>query len=79
MLRLGRGFAWLDTGTPSALLKAAEYARAIEQRQGQRIACSEEIAFTNGWIDANELLSAATKFQKSDYGAYLLDLLREAH
>ena len=78
VLRLGRGFAWLDTGTPSALLEAAEYVRAIEQRQGQRIACLEEIAFTNGWIDANDLRAAAAKFQKSDYGAYLLSVLREA-
>ena len=78
VLRLGRGFAWLDTGTPSALLEAAEYVRAIEQRQGQRIACLEEIAFHNGWIDANDLHAAAAKFQKSDYGAYLLSVLREA-
>ena len=78
VLRLGRGFAWLDTGTPSALLEAAEYVRAVEQRQGQRIACLEEVAFTNGWIDAAELRAAAAKFQKSDYGAYLLGVLREA-
>ena len=75
--RFGRGFAWLDTGTPAALLEAAEYVRAIEQRQGQRIACLEEIAFLNGWIDAEELAAAAKKFQKSDYGAYLQGVLRE--
>lgn len=78
VLRLGRGFVWLDTGTPSALLEAAEYVRAIEQRQGQRIACLEEVAFVNGWIDADALRAAAAKFQKSDYGAYLLSVLREA-
>jgi glucose-1-phosphate thymidylyltransferase len=78
VLRLGRGFAWLDTGTPTALLEAAEYVRAIEQRQGQRIACLEEIAYTNGWIDADALRAAAEKFKKSDYGAYLLGVLREA-
>ncbi|ARN81664.1 glucose-1-phosphate thymidylyltransferase RfbA [Methylocystis bryophila] len=77
VVRLGRGFAWLDTGTPSALLEAAEYVRAVEQRQGQRIACLEEVAFVNGWIDADSLRAAAAKFQKSDYGAYLLRVLRE--
>ena len=78
VLHLGRGFAWLDTGTPSALLEAAEYVHAVEQRQGQRIACLEEIAFHNGWIDDKDLRGAAAKFQKSDYGAYLLTVLREA-
>jgi glucose-1-phosphate thymidylyltransferase len=73
--RLGRGFAWLDTGTPTALLEAAEYVRAIEQRQGQRVACLEEIAFHNGWIDDQELRAAATRFSKSDYGGYLRRVL----
>jgi glucose-1-phosphate thymidylyltransferase len=76
--RLGRGFAWLDTGTPASLLEAAEYVRAIEQRQGQRIACLEEIAFRNGWIDAQELRAAADRFSKSDYGTYLRKVLGEA-
>jgi glucose-1-phosphate thymidylyltransferase len=67
--RLGRGFAWLDTGTPASLLEAGEYVRAIEQRQGQRIACLEEIAFRNGWIDSKELSAAIGKFSKSGYGA----------
>ncbi len=75
--QLGRGFAWLDTGTPASLLEAAEYVRAIEQRQGQRIACLEEIAFHNGWIDAQELRAAADKFAKSDYGLYLRKILGE--
>jgi len=79
VVRLGRGFAWLDTGTPSALLEASEYVRAIEERQGQSIACLEEIAFINGWIDANDLRAQAAKFQKSHYGAYLLNLLRETN
>jgi glucose-1-phosphate thymidylyltransferase len=75
--RLGRGFAWLDTGTPASLLEAAEYVRAIELRQGQRIACLEEIAFRQGWIDAETLRAAAQKFVKSQYGAYLTQLTRE--
>lgn len=76
--RLGRGFAWLDTGTPGSLLEASEYVRAIEQRQGQRIACLEEIAFHQGWIGAEEVRRAAAKLPKSGYGAYLLRVLREA-
>jgi len=75
--RLGRGFAWLDTGTPASLLEAGEYVRAIEQRQGQRIACLEEIAFRNGWIDSKELTAAIGKFSKSGYGAYLSAVLKE--
>ncbi|HEY8137464.1 MAG TPA: glucose-1-phosphate thymidylyltransferase RfbA [Methylocystis sp.] len=75
--RLGRGFAWLDTGTPASLLEAGEYVRAIEQRQGQRIACLEEIAFRNGWIDSKELSAAIGKFAKSGYGAYLSAVLKE--
>lgn len=69
--KLGRGFAWLDTGTPASLVEASEYVRVIEQRQGQRIACLEEIAFLQGWIDANALREAATKLAKSGYGLYL--------
>ncbi|ATQ70256.1 MULTISPECIES: glucose-1-phosphate thymidylyltransferase RfbA [Methylosinus] len=75
--RLGRGFAWLDTGTPASLLEAAEYVRAIELRQGQRVACLEEIAFHQGWIDAEELRAAAQRLAKSLYGAYLLQVLNE--
>jgi len=75
--RLGRGFAWLDTGTPASLLEAAEYVRAIELRQGQRIACLEEIAFRQGWIEPETLRAAAQKFAKSQYGAYLAQLMRE--
>jgi glucose-1-phosphate thymidylyltransferase len=75
--RLGRGFAWLDTGTPASLLAAAQYVQAIEQRQGQRVACLEEIAFHQGWIDETALRAAAAKFAKSGYGQYLLQLLSE--
>jgi glucose-1-phosphate thymidylyltransferase len=76
--RLGRGFVWLDTGTPASLLEAAQYVHAIEQRQGQRIACLEEIAFGNGWIDAQAMRQTAEKLAKSGYGGYLLQVLNEA-
>jgi glucose-1-phosphate thymidylyltransferase len=75
--RLGRGFVWLDTGTPASLLEAGEYVRAIEQRQGQRIACLEEIAFQQNWISADEVCAAAKTLSKSGYGAYLLRIVEE--
>ena len=75
--RLGRGFAWLDTGTPQSLLEAAEYVRAIEERQGQKIACPEEIAFRNSWIDSKTLREAATKMARNSYGEYLNKILTE--
>jgi len=75
--RLGRGFAWLDTGTPESLLQAAQYVHAVEQRQGQRIACLEEIAFASGWIGVDELRRAAAQLSKNGYGAYLAALADE--
>ncbi|MFZ4506530.1 MAG: glucose-1-phosphate thymidylyltransferase RfbA [Fimbriimonas sp.] len=72
---LGRGFAWLDTGTHSSLLQAANFVETIEQRQGQMIACPEEIAFALGLIDAAQLEKLAEPLRKSDYGRYLLALL----
>ena len=75
--RLGRGFAWLDTGTANSLVEASEYVRAIEQRQGQRIACPEEIAYRNGWIDAAALERLAVRLMKSGYGDYLKSILAE--
>ncbi|MGJ0395986.1 MAG: glucose-1-phosphate thymidylyltransferase RfbA [Methylocystis sp.] len=75
--RLGRGFAWLDTGTPEALIEAGEYVRAIEQRQGQRVACLEEIAFRAGWIDSTQARAAASKLSKSGYGHYISQVLAE--
>jgi glucose-1-phosphate thymidylyltransferase len=74
--RLGRGFAWLDTGTPDSLLEAAEYVRAVEHRQGQKISCPEEIAFGQGWISDELLQEQARKLGKSSYGAYLDQILR---
>lgn len=75
--KLGRGFVWLDTGTPASLLEAAQYVRAIESRQGQRIACLEEIAFYKGWLDEQALLKQADALAKCDYGAYLRRVLEE--
>lgn len=76
--RLGRGCAWLDTGTPTSLLEAAEYVRTIEQRQGQRIACVEEVAYLRGWIDAAQMERLAEELAKSDYGAYLRRVVAES-
>jgi glucose-1-phosphate thymidylyltransferase len=75
--RLGRGYVWLDTGTPASLIEAGEYVRTIEQRQGQRIACLEEIAFRHGWIGEADVRAAAARLAKSGYGRYLLQLLHE--
>jgi glucose-1-phosphate thymidylyltransferase len=74
---MGRGFAWLDTGTPESLLDAAEFVRALETRQGLRIACPEEIAFRNGWISNAELEKLGNALRKSDYGQYLLSLVEK--
>jgi glucose-1-phosphate thymidylyltransferase len=68
---LGRGFAWLDTGTHDSLLEAGHFVQTIEQRQGLKVACLEEIAFRNKWIDETILLSQAEALAKTSYGAYL--------
>lgn len=72
--RMGRGFAWLDTGTPESLTEASEYVRALEKRQGLRIAAPEETAYYMGYIDREALSKLATALGKSDYGKYLLRL-----
>jgi len=72
---MGRGYAWLDTGTPDSLLEAAEFLRTIEKRQGFKISCPEEIAYRMGFIDERQLLLLADDFGKSSYGAYLRGLL----
>jgi len=73
--RLGRGFAWLDTGTHDALLQASVFIQTIEERQGLKIACPEEIAFRQGWISVDELEALAAPLRASGYGKYLLGLL----
>jgi glucose-1-phosphate thymidylyltransferase len=74
--RMGRGFAWLDTGTHGSLLDAGNFVRTLEKRQGQQTGCLEEIAFANGWIDRETLAAQAEKFRKNDYGRYLMGLLK---
>lgn len=75
---LGRGFAWLDTGTHGTLLEAAQFVETIEKRQGFKIACLEEIAWRNGWLDNAGMLSAAAFYAKSGYGAYIRELVDES-
>ena len=74
----GRGFSWLDAGTPDSLLEAAQFVQTIEKRQGLRIACLEEIAFRHGFITLAELEKTAAGLAKSDYGQYLLKIAQEA-
>ncbi|MFY4806193.1 glucose-1-phosphate thymidylyltransferase RfbA [Aliarcobacter butzleri] len=74
---LGRGFAWLDTGTHDSLLDAGQFVQTIEHRQGYKIACLEEIAYNNGWIDKEKILEIAKPLSKNGYGQYLYDLVRE--
>jgi len=76
---MGRGFAWLDTGTHDSLLEAGQFIATIEKRQGFKVACPEEIAFRSGWIDAAQLESIAAPLAKSGYGKYLQGLLNEPH
>jgi glucose-1-phosphate thymidylyltransferase len=76
---LGRGFAWLDTGTHEALQQAASYVQAIQERQGLKVACLEEIAFRLGYIDSEQLENLAAKYLKNDYGQYLMEIARETH
>jgi glucose-1-phosphate thymidylyltransferase len=73
--RLGRGFAWLDTGTHDSLAEASTFVEVIEKRQGLKIACLEEIAYKKGWIDREHLKALAEPMKKNQYGEYLLKLL----
>ncbi len=75
---MGRGYAWLDTGTHDSLTDASNFIATIEKRQGIKVACPEEIAFENHWIDAEQLLNLAQPIKKNGYGKYLLSLLDDA-
>ena len=77
LVKLGRGIAWLDTGTPEALLSAANFIQAIESRQGLKVASPEEVAFRKRWIDAAQLAELAKPLGKTEYGSYLAALARE--
>lgn len=70
---LGRGFAWLDTGTHESLIEAGQFIHTVEKRQGLKVGCLEEIAFQNGWINLNQLLNLAQDLSKTEYGQYLLN------
>lgn len=74
---LGRGYAWLDTGTHGSLLAASEFVRTLQERQGVQIGCPEEIAFNQGWIDREQLMAIAERYSKNGYGSYLERLCLE--
>jgi glucose-1-phosphate thymidylyltransferase len=75
---LGRGDAWLDTGTHDSLIEAGQFIQSLEKRQGLKICCPEEIAWRNGWIDTGQLEKLATVLAKSGYGEYLRSIVKES-
>jgi len=75
--RMGRGFAWLDTGTHASLLDAGNFVRTLQARQGLQVGCPDEIAYRSGWIDREALAARAAIFRKNDYGTYLSGILAE--
>lgn len=75
VIPLGRGYAWFDTGTPERLNEAGDFVKAIESRQGVQIACLEEIAYTNGWINKEQAIKLAEKYKKTDYGKYIMKVI----
>lgn len=74
---LGRGFAWLDTGTHESLLEAATFVETIKKRQGYKVACLEEIALNNGWLSKQQVLEAGQSMSKNAYGQYPISLVEE--
>ena len=74
---MGRGYAWLDTGTHDSLMEAGQFIATLEKRQGLKVACPEEIAFRSGWIDAAQVEALAQPMLKNGYGQYLMQVLRE--
>ena len=79
MITLGRGFAWLDTGTIDSLSEASEFIRVIESREGILISAPEEIAYRNGWITKEHLEAAATAYGKSSYGVHLRNVAEDKY
>src|SRR5690606_42040767 len=75
--KMGRGYAWLDTGTHESLVEASTFIQTIETRQGLRVSCPEEIAYSNGWIDDDRLRELAAPLAKNGYGQYLLGLIEQ--
>jgi glucose-1-phosphate thymidylyltransferase len=75
--QLGRGYAWLDTGTHESLMEAGNYIQTIENRQGLKVCCPEEIAYIQGWIDAEQLMRLAKPLAKTGYGEYLIQLVKQ--
>jgi glucose-1-phosphate thymidylyltransferase len=75
---MGRGYAWLDTGTHDSLLEASSFIATLQRRQGLQVSCPEEIAYFNSWISKEELLKLATPLSKTNYGGYLLDLVNRS-
>ncbi|WP_369007869.1 sugar phosphate nucleotidyltransferase, partial [Citrobacter braakii] len=74
---LGRGFTWLDTGTHQSLLEASHFVETIEQHQGFKIACLEEIALHNGWLSKDDVIDKGNEYIKNGYGQYLLSLVKD--
>lgn len=77
--QLGRGYAWLDTGTHESLMEAGDYIQTIENRQGLKVCCPEEVAYVNKWIDAEQLLRLAAPLAKTGYGQYLQNLVKQGY
>jgi glucose-1-phosphate thymidylyltransferase len=74
----GRGVAWLDTGTHESLMQASNFIQTVEERQGLKVACPEEVAYIKGWIGAEQVLSLAEPLKETGYGQYLIDLIQRA-